>query len=362
MQLRLLLMRFRAQRIPAQTESRPEALHCRMPRCFGWTDADPLPCMPWGMQARLPHGTGPACPGSFPVVRQARCPVPDPFNRRFGRPGLWQCSRIGSRPVRTPEFSFPKSAGTDSRSEPDPIREYRPRIDPHARPNRVPHGALIHVASCATHSRCCAGRTCEWSAKYHAKHSWFQPMPSSCFWNRIERRFSGRENPWKSIPALSWNRIGLFSIPDPSCQSRSVHLRPDWDIDSGIESGSNRVSNRAHNRNWIGLEWGFDLFKIESVFSGIDSVSIRTYPVRLEKIESDSIMSRFRNRKKLVWESILALFTNRIGLFSRNHKSNRAILVSESILALFTYRIGLFSRNHDREIARIAIFSVMENK
>ena len=82
------------------------------------------------------------------------------------------------------------------------------------------------------------------------------------FWHRIERRFSGIESvlgsgsdPWKSIPALSWNRIGLFSIPYASCQSRSVHLRPDSDIES------NQVPNRAHNRNRIGLGSGFDLFR-----------------------------------------------------------------------------------------------------
>jgi hypothetical protein len=88
-------------------------------------------------------------------------------------------------------------------------------------------------------------------------------------WYRTERRFSGIESflgsdSWKSIPALSWNRIGLFSIPDPSCQSRSVHLRPDSDIDS------NRVSNRAHNRNRIGLGSGFDLFRNRIGFLGKD--------------------------------------------------------------------------------------------
>ena len=92
----------------------------------------------------------------------------------------------------------------------------RARIDSHARPNRVPHGASIHVACCATHSRCCAGRTCEWSAKYHAKHSWSQPMPSSC-----------------SQPESSPSR------------GRSESIRWSW-LSPGIEqSGVSRESTRA---------------------------------------------------------------------------------------------------------------------
>ena len=98
-------------------------------------------------------------------------------------------------------------------------------------------------------------------------------------------------DPWKSIPALSWNRIGLFSIPYASCQSRSVHLRPDSDIES------NQVPNRAHNRNRIGLGSGFDLFRNRIGFLGKDRFG--PYSGIQSGSNRKSNRTRFGNRKGL---------------------------------------------------------------